>query len=410
MELRTEGVPTRRVLKGDDGAPLDGDRVLAVALRWADRPLSVEHVKVGEARTPLEGVEIRWEGNLPIVATAGGTRAWVERTAGQWVDPGRRTALELGETLIIESGELTLEARLQRRSEPLPAPRGHRNMFFGLVMAHSLMIFIAVAVAMVITPRTEESSMWGSPSFLSKIASSFTTPPERKKPALEERINEVVKNATFRPVTDRTPKKSSAKDVMRLLFGGGGGPGLFAKGAQGIDVALNELGANVTAGNGLDGITGRDLGNGFNHGPDGIGGLPGPGRGPGPGGLPNGLRGHRIEDIICTKCGPVLAPGYDRDLVLKVVRRHQNEIRFCYESALSKAPDLAGKVTVAWTISPTGAVDTAQIAESGLGNESVESCIVQRVKRWTFPEPKGGQEVAITFPWVFQVAGSGAED
>src|SRR4051794_33225513 len=82
MELRTEGVPTRRVLRGDDGAPLDGDRILAVALRWADRPLSVDHVKVGEERMPLEGVEIRWEGNLPVIATPSGSRAWVERSPG----------------------------------------------------------------------------------------------------------------------------------------------------------------------------------------------------------------------------------------------------------------------------------------------------------------------------------------
>ena len=51
-------------------------------------------------------------------------------------------------------------------------------------------------------------------------------------------------------------------------------------------------------------------------------------------------------------------------------------------------------------------MEVAQIAESGLANERVESCIVRRVKGWTFPEPSGGQEVAITFPWVFQVAGS----
>src|SRR3990167_2068304 len=111
MELRTEGVPTRRVLGADDGAPLHGDRIRAVALRGADRPLSIEHVKLGEPRSPLDGVEIRWEGSLPVFATTGGTRAWVERSPGQWIDPGRRTALELGETLIIKSGELTLEAR-----------------------------------------------------------------------------------------------------------------------------------------------------------------------------------------------------------------------------------------------------------------------------------------------------------
>jgi TonB family protein len=101
-----------------------------------------------------------------------------------------------------------------------------------------------------------------------------------------------------------------------------------------------------------------------------------------------------------------LSPGYDRDLVLKVVKRHQNEIRFCYESELSKNPGLAGKVTVAWTIGASGAVESAQIAESGLSNADVEACIVQRVRRWNFPEPSGGQEVAITFPWVFQTAGS----
>ena len=93
MELRTEGVPTRRVLRGDDGAPLDEDRVLAVALRWADRPLSVEHLKVGEPGAPVDGVEIRWEGNLPIVATASGTRAWVERTEGDWVEPDRKSVV-----------------------------------------------------------------------------------------------------------------------------------------------------------------------------------------------------------------------------------------------------------------------------------------------------------------------------
>jgi TonB family protein len=405
MELRTEGVPTRRVLGADDGAPLDGDRILAIALRWADRPLSVDHIKVGEARMPLEGVAIRWEGNLPVIATPSGAKAWVERSPGQWVDPGRRTALELGETLIVQSGELTLEARIQRRSEKAPILGKQGSMFFGLVVAHSLMLFVAVAVAMVITPRTDEDSMWGAPSALTRRVQPFNAIPQQKKQVLEDRIKEVVKTATFRPI-DQPQKKVSAKEAMRLLIGGGGMAGLLAKGSSAIDEAMaNMRGPADVSGNGMNGVTGRDLGDGFGgNGGFGIGRLPG--GGPGPGGIPNGLRGHRIADIVCSKCAPVLTPGYDRDLVLKVVRRHQSEIRFCYESELSKAPDLAGKVTVAWTISPTGSVEVAQIAESGLANEKVESCIVQRVKRWTFPEPSGGQEVAITFPWVFSVAGA----
>lgn len=402
MELRTDGVPTRRVLGGDDGAPLDGDRVLAIALRWSDRPLSVEHVKVGEARTPLDGVEIRWEGNLPIIATAGGARAWVERAPGQWADPGRRTALEPGETLIVQSGELTLEARLQRRSEKAIAVRRQEGLFFGLVMAHSLMLFVAIAVAMVITPRTDEEWMWGAPSSLLKVVTSFTTIQERKKPALEERINTVLKNDTFRPSEQTQPKKTTALQAMKLLFGGQGG--FFNNGSSGIDAAINALKGPGFANEGIGGPAGKNMGGG---GPPGFGGIGpiGPGRGPG-GGLPNGLRGHKLEDIVCKGCVPKLPPGYDRDLVLKVVRRHQNQIRFCYESELSRAPELAGKVTVAWTIGASGSVEAAEIAESVLGNERVEACIVQRVKQWKFPEPSGGQEVAITFPWVFQVAGS----
>ncbi len=410
MELRTEGVPARRVLGGDDGAPLDGDRVLAVALRWADRPLSLEHVKVGEGRVPLEGVELRWEGVLPIFATLPGAKVWVERTPGQWVDPGRRTALELGETLIVVSGALTLEARLQRRSERLPPAPRPESVFFGLVMAHALMIFIAAAVALVITPRTEEPSMWGAPSLLKRVVSPLMALAQRRPPpALEERVNEVVKSASFRPAQpQQSRRKTTAQDAMRLLFGGGGGGPLLARGPSGIDSALNALGGRETiGGNGLDGIHGRDLGPGFGPGGiPGIGQLPGGPRGPAP---LMGLRGHRPEVIPCGSCLPKLPQGYDRDLVLKVVSRHQNEIRFCYESELPKAPDLSGKVTVAWTIGASGAVEAAQIAESGLGNTNVESCIVQKVRRWTFPEPAGGQLVEITFPWVFQVAGSGGE-
>ena len=408
MELRTEAAPARRVLKGDDGAPLDGDRILAVALRWADRPLNVDHVKVGEERMPLEGVEIRWEGNLPLVAIPPGAKAWVERSPGNWVDPGRRAALELGETLIVQSGELTLEARIQRRSELAPRPRRQESFFFGLVVAHSLMFFVAATVAMVFTPRVDEESMWGSPSAARLRPAAFSSIPKAKKQeVLEQRINEVMKVATLRPMAQQQPsRKITAQDALRLLVVGSSG--LFGKGGgSALDTAMRNLQGPGDVNVGIGGPVGRDVGNGIGGGGNefGIGNLPGGPRGPA-GGLPDGLRGKKIEVIPCKSCLPNLPPGYDRDLVLKVVRRHQSEIKFCYESELSKQPDMSGKVTVAWTISATGSVEMAQIAESGLGNQKVEDCIVQRVKRWTFPEPRGGEEVAITFPWIFNVAGS----
>jgi TonB family protein len=195
----------------------------------------------------------------------------------------------------------------------------------------------------------------------------------------------------------------TAKDILQLLVGGGGGA-LGGGNNNAIDDALSNLKGNGGAAvDGLGGMGARDPG--ASIGPGGPGFGVGPLAAGNPNGLPVGGLGKKPFSVeICTHC-ELAPPGYDRDLVLKVVRLHQNQIRFCYESELNRSPDLAGKVTVAWTIDGTGAVSIAQVAESGLKNESVENCILQRVRSWKFPEPQGGQEVAITFPWVFNVAG-----
>jgi TonB family protein len=95
---------------------------------------------------------------------------------------------------------------------------------------------------------------------------------------------------------------------------------------------------------------------------------------------------------------------------MKVIKRHQNEIKFCYEQELQKTPTLGGKVAVAWTIDPAGSVSEANVSESSIGNANVESCIVQRIRRWKFPEPSGGGVVNVTFPWIFKAAGEGGEE
>lgn len=405
MELLTERVPTRRVLRGDDGAPVDGDCVLAIATRWHEQPLSLIHVKPGEARAITDGLDVRWENGLPVLAARQTLRSFIERAGQPATEVGRLIALEAGDTFLAQTGDLTIEARLQRRSERAPEFKRREGFFFGLVVAHSLMLMTAALVAMVITPVVGEESMFGKPSVLRSPPTAFTQIPKVRAPELQEKVESAVKVASMRP-TVKTPKKSTAENALKLLFGGGGGgKGVFVQGVNQIDAALDALGKTVGSNpGGMLGLSARDTGVG---GP-GVGlslGKLGPGRGPGDGpGV--GLKGKRTEDIVCANCTPTLGPGYDRTLVLKVVRKHQSEIRYCYESELNKNPSLGGKVTVAWTIGSSGKVEFADIAESGLNNADVESCIVSRIRRWDFPEPAGGQEVAITFPWVFQVAGS----
>ncbi|MBX3270431.1 MAG: AgmX/PglI C-terminal domain-containing protein [Sandaracinaceae bacterium] len=100
--------------------------------------------------------------------------------------------------------------------------------------------------------------------------------------------------------------------------------------------------------------------------------------------------------------------GLSREVIRRVIQRHINEVRFCYEQELASRPDLAGRVTVNFVIGSTGAVLTSALVASTLGNERVEACILQAVRRWTFPQPPGGGVVAINYPFVLETDGSRA--
>lgn len=407
MEPRTERVPTRRVLRGDDGAPLDGDCVLAIASRWQDTPLGLQHVKPGAVPQGFEGLDVRWEGGLPVIATGPHLKAFVVKPGAQPVESGRLTALELGDVFLATAGELTIEARLQRRSERSPTVRRQEGFFFALVLAHSLMAMTALLAALVLVPVTTEETMWGAPSSLRIPVTPTTVIHKQKAPELQEGVEAVVTRGAAKPSFTTPTKQTTAADAMKLLFGGGGGGGIVMAASVGaIDAALNNLTASGPSDSvGFADVFGRDTGAGLGPGVGLNIGKVGTTRGSGDG--PSvGLGGKKMTDIVCPGCTPTMGPGYDRALVLKVVRRHQSEIRYCYESELAKDPTLGGKVTVAWTIGATGSVEFAEVAESALGNANVEACIVQRIRRWNFPEPNGGQEVAITFPWVFHVAGA----
>lgn len=91
-----------------------------------------------------------------------------------------------------------------------------------------------------------------------------------------------------------------------------------------------------------------------------------------------------------------------REVIRRVIRRHINEVRFCYEQELGNRPDLAGRVTVAFIISPTGSVSSANVANTTLSNARVESCITTAVRRWTFPAPDGGGIVGVNYPFVLE--------
>jgi TonB family protein len=184
----------------------------------------------------------------------------------------------------------------------------------------------------------------------------------------------------------------------------------------------------------LGAIMGENIGN--NYGFNGLG-MQGTGRGGGGTGLgtlglgERGLRtighGAGCEGENCNGNGygqgagtytggpeervPQARPGQasvtgslSKETIRRVVRRHLNEVRFCYEQQLNSQPDLAGRVTISFIISTSGSVQSATVANSTLGSSRVDSCIATAVRRWSFPAPEGGI-VVVNYPFTLEQVG-----
>jgi pSer/pThr/pTyr-binding forkhead associated (FHA) protein len=93
-----------------------------------------------------------------------------------------------------------------------------------------------------------------------------------------------------------------------------------------------------------------------------------------------------------------------KEVIRRVIQRHINEVRFCYEQELSSRPDLGGRVQVKFIVSPSGAVQAANVESTTLGAPRAENCIAQAVRRWTFPAPDGGGIVIVSYPFVLENA------
>ena len=136
----------------------------------------------------------------------------------------------------------------------------------------------------------------------------------------------------------------------------------------------------------------------------GVGG--GPGDGPGHGRSIGRLASRRPSSTPQFIPGqPTVRGGLDKEIIRRVIRRHMNEIRFCYEQELPRQPDLAGRVAVNFTIVPSGVVAAAVVQSSTLGNPRAENCLLEAVRRWSFPQPAGGGLVIATYPFNFVTAG-----
>jgi len=125
----------------------------------------------------------------------------------------------------------------------------------------------------------------------------------------------------------------------------------------------------------------------------------GTGYGRGAGGL-GGVGGRRAGAPSVVLGRATVRGSIDQEIIRRIIRRHINEVKYCYERELLSRPDLAGRVTVQFTIAASGQVVTSVLQNSTVGNARLESCVVQAVRRWEFPKPAGGGIVIVAYPFV----------
>lgn len=126
----------------------------------------------------------------------------------------------------------------------------------------------------------------------------------------------------------------------------------------------------------------------------GFGNLGSLGHDSGSGDSPSGVSRIRFGE-------PEVRGALSVEVIQREAQRHINEVRFCYEQELTVTPTLTGRIDVAFTIAPSGAVTHALIAAETTGSPRVTGCVAQAVRRWTFPIPEDGSPVRVTYPITF---------
>jgi TonB family protein len=181
---------------------------------------------------------------------------------------------------------------------------------------------------------------------------------------------------------------ATGNDPLDKAFSGvGGGAIRSGQGSGGSGLQGNGRGGGGNA-VGVGGLGAKGFGGGA-HG-DGVGSIPGKG-----------------EAAIGTETAEVEVLGsLTREEIERVVNAHRNEIQFCYSRELQRDPHLSGKIALKWTIISGGQVTNLSSASNSTGSRALSNCIMDKVRNWRFPSPRGGSQAQVDWPWVFKPQGS----
>ncbi len=98
---------------------------------------------------------------------------------------------------------------------------------------------------------------------------------------------------------------------------------------------------------------------------------------------------------------PLVSGGLSQEEIMGVINKNINQIRHCYEVLLQSSPSANGKIKVQFVISLDGSIAQASVAQTTISDAEMNNCVVGRLKRWTFPKPRGSAPVTVNYPFNF---------
>lgn len=387
----------------------------------------------------MEG-ELELDGQVHALAALRGSA--VARRDDE-LEASYRVSLPTDSRALVHWGTATFALRFVPPSKRLPkAPFARLDVSYLNTLLASLFVHLALIVTFLVYPYdTEElrADLFDNPG---RFASLILAPPketpstrdvlkkiqnaiDRKKqqqqleeapPQHNTKSLKLSRKRPTHPAPAMTPEQRA--ELVRRQFkkllpgtGGAGQSGLLGGGAAGtLAGALADVIGTAGVGSASATMAGLNIrggvetggGLGTSRGLAGIGTRGRLGGGPFDYGAGVGLGEHKDVDIIPET--PVLSGPLAKEVILRVIRQNQNQIRYCYEKQLQREQDLEGRVKVKWVIGASGDVVAVQLVDSSLHNAWVEACIVEKIRSWKFPAPAGGGRVDVVYPWLLKAS------
>jgi len=94
---------------------------------------------------------------------------------------------------------------------------------------------------------------------------------------------------------------------------------------------------------------------------------------------------------------------YKSNQARNTITKHSSEIQICYNKLVeaNKSPQ-KGRVNVDWTINPEGNVITPGVISSTFNDKKFESCIINKIKKISFPVPPQGKAYYLSHIFNFK--------